>query len=114
VGHGVTELGTIPAYLQKGLEKVAQGPVCVTNFAESAYVSMQGVIMLLTQLRSGNVPDVVIFYTIVDDTYAAYQSGRAGVLEKVVVQQNEAHGRGLFQHWPNWLPSLAERGRVLE
>ena len=84
-GTGSPSWGTIPAHLQKGLEKLRQGPVCVTNFAESAYVSMQGVIMLLMQLRSDNVPDVVIFYTIVDDTFAAYQSGRAGVLENLDV-----------------------------
>jgi hypothetical protein len=82
-GTGSPNWGTIPAHLQKGLAKLRQGPVCVTNFAESAYVSMQDVIMLLTQLRSGNVPDVVLFYTIGDDIYSAYQSGRAGVLENL-------------------------------
>ncbi|MDF0643624.1 MAG: hypothetical protein P0111_06305 [Nitrospira sp.] len=80
-GTGSPSWGTIPAHLQKGLEKVRRGPVCVTNFAESAYVSMQGIITLLMQLRSGNVPDVVVFYTIADDVYAAYQSGRVGILE---------------------------------
>jgi len=80
-GTGSPSWGTIPANLQKGLEKLRQGPVCVMNFAESAYVSMQDVIMLLTQLQSGNVPDVVLFYTISDDIYSAYQSGRAGGLE---------------------------------
>src|SRR5262245_33112471 len=82
-GTGSPNWGTIPAHLQKGLEKLGQGPVCVTNFAESASVSMQGIIMLLMQLRSGNVPDVVLFYTIGDDVYAAYQSGRAGTLENL-------------------------------
>lgn len=82
-GTGSPNWGTIPAHLQKGFEKLRQGPVCVTNFAESAYVSTQGVIMLLMQLRSGNVPDVVLFYTIGDDIYSAYQSGRPGVLENL-------------------------------
>ena len=40
--------------------------------------------------------------------------GGAGVLEEVVVQQDEAHGRGFFQHCPNWLPSSAERGPATE
>jgi hypothetical protein len=31
------------------------------------------------QLRSGNVPDLVLFYNIGGDVYSAYQSGRAGV-----------------------------------
>src|SRR5207247_2022292 len=78
-GTGSPDWGTIPANLQKGLEKLRQGPVCVMNFAESAYVSTQDVIMLLMQLRSGNVPDLVLFYNIEDDIYAAYQSGRAGL-----------------------------------
>ncbi len=80
-GTGSPDWATIPAHLQNGLEKLRQGPVCVTNFAESAYVSMQSIIMLLLQLRSGNVPDVVLFYSIADNVYAAYQSGRAGTLE---------------------------------
>lgn len=82
-GTGSPNWGTIPAHLQKGLEKLRQGPVCVTNFAEGAYVSTQDVIMLLMQLRSGNVPDVVLFYTIGDDIYSAYQSGRPGVLQNL-------------------------------
>ncbi|MEO7859446.1 MAG: hypothetical protein ABIU05_03220 [Nitrospirales bacterium] len=82
-GTGSPSWGTIPAHLQKGLEKLKQGPVCVTNFAESGYVSTQDAIMLLTQLRSGNVPDVVLFYTIGDDIFSAYQSGRPGVLENL-------------------------------
>ena len=78
-GTGSPDWGTIPANLQKGLEKLRQGPVCVMNFAESAYVSTQDIIMLLLQLRSGNVPDLVLFYTIAGDIASAYQSGRAGV-----------------------------------
>lgn len=80
-GTGAPDWETIPAHLQKGLTQLRQGPVCVMNFAESAYVSMQDVIMLLMQLRSGNVPDVVLFYNIGSDVYAAYQSGRAGGLQ---------------------------------
>jgi hypothetical protein len=82
-GTGSPDWDTIPANLQKGLEKLRQGPVCVMNFAESAYVSMQDVIMLLMQLQSGNVPDLVLFYTIGGDVYSAYQSGRAGVLQNL-------------------------------
>jgi hypothetical protein len=78
-GTGSPNWDTIPANLQKGFEKLRQGPVCVMNFAESAYASMQDVIMLLMQLRSGNVPDLALFYNIGSDVYAAYQSGRAGV-----------------------------------
>ena len=78
-GTGSPSWGTIPAYLQSGLEKLRRGPVCVMNFGETAYVSTQDVIMLQLQLRSGNVPDVAIFYSVSGDVYAAYQSGRAGL-----------------------------------
>ena len=82
-GTGSPNWDTIPANLQKGLEKLKQGPICVMNFAESAYVSTQDVIMLLVQLRSGNVPDVVVFYNIGGDVYAAYQSGQAGASQNL-------------------------------
>jgi hypothetical protein len=82
-GTGSPNWDTIPAHLQKGLEKLKQRPVCVMNFAESAYVSTQDVIMLLIQLRSGNVPDVVLFYNIGGDISSAYQSGQAGVSENL-------------------------------
>ena len=104
-GTGSPNWGTIPAHLQKGLEKLRQGPVCVTNFAESAYVSMQGDIMLLMQLRSGNVPDVVLFYTIADDIYAAYQSGRAGVLENLDQIAARFEGRREPSTFVDWLRS---------
>ena len=78
-GTGSPNWGTIPANLQKGFEKLRQGPVCVMNFGESAYASTQDVIMLLMQLRSGNVPDLVLFYSITGDIAVAYESGRTGV-----------------------------------
>ena len=102
-GTGSPNWGTIPAHLQKGLEKLRPGPVCVTNYAESAHVSMQNVISLLTQLRSGNVPDVVLFYTLADDIYSAYQSGRPGVIENLSQIAARFEGRketpaGTFVH----------------
>jgi hypothetical protein len=75
-GTGSPDWGTIPAYLQADFTALRPGPVCVVNFAESAFVSTQGVIELIVQLQSGNVPDLVIFYDGVNDVYAAYQSGR--------------------------------------
>jgi len=82
-GTGSPDWETIPANLQKGLEQLRQGSVCVRNFAEAAYVSTQDVIMLLMQLQAGNVPDVVLFHNIGSDVYSAYQSGRAGVQENL-------------------------------
>jgi len=92
-GTGAPDWGTIPAYVQQGLAKRQPGPVCVRNFAESAYVVMQDILMLLLQLRSGQVPDVVLFYNVDGDTYAAYQSGRAGVPENLAQLAARFEGR---------------------
>ncbi len=78
-GTGSPDWGTIPAYLQAGLEALRGKPVCVVNFGESGFVSTQEVIELLLQLESGNVPHLVLFYDGVNDEYAAYQSGRPEV-----------------------------------
>jgi hypothetical protein len=106
-GTGSPNWYTIPANVQKGLEKLRQGPVCVMNFAESAYVSMQDVIMLLMQLRSGNVPDLVLFYNIGGDVYAAYQSGRAGVLQNLDQLAARFEGRREPYTFVDWLRSTS-------
>src|SRR5207249_599879 len=101
-GTGSPNSGTITANLQKGLEKLRQGPVCVMNFAESAYVSTQDVIMLLMQLRSGNIPDWVLFYSIGGDIPAAYRSGRAGLpanLDEVAARFEERREPSTFVDW---------------
>ena len=77
-GTGSPDWGTIPAYLQGGLETLRDGPICVRNFGESAYVSTQSIIELFLQLQSGNVPNVVVFYEGPNDVYTGYQSGQAG------------------------------------
>jgi hypothetical protein len=102
-GTGSPNWDTIPANLQKGLAKLRQGPVCVMNFAESAYVSTQDVIMLLLQLRSGNVPDVVVFYNIGGDVYSAYQSGKAGDFQNLnqLVARFEQQGSPYIDHLRN-------------
>ena len=82
-GTGSPDWGTIPAYLQAGLEALRGKPVCVVNFGETGFVSTQEVIQLLLQLESGNVPHLVLFYDGINDVYAAYQSGRAGVHENL-------------------------------
>ncbi len=70
---------TIAAYLQAGLQDLISRPVCVTNLGEDGFVSTQSLIVLITQLQSGNVPDAVIFYDGANDVFAAYESGHAGV-----------------------------------
>jgi hypothetical protein len=75
MGWGSPDWGTIAAYLQKGLDKLVDGPVCVVNLAEDGYVSTQSLIALLLELQGGNHPDVVIFYDGVNEVLAAYESG---------------------------------------
>jgi hypothetical protein len=102
-GTGSPDWGTIPANLQKDLEKMRQGPVCVMNFAESAYVSTQDIIMLLLQLRSGNVPDLVLFYSISGDIGAAYESGRVGVHANLDQIAARLEGRSKPPTFVDWL-----------
>jgi len=95
-GTGSPDWSTIPAYLQIGLDALTTKPVCVVNFGESAYVSTQAVIELLRQLQSGNVPDIVLFYDGVNDVYAAYQSGQAGVHQNFDQIASTVEGRRFY------------------
>lgn len=78
-GTGTRDAETIAAYLHPALSRAVEKPVCVRNFSESGYVSTQGVVELLLQLRAGKHPDLVIFYDGVNEVGSAYESGRAGV-----------------------------------
>lgn len=88
-GTGVRDEFTIPSLLAAELGRSGI-EARITNFGESGYVTTQEVITLLLQLRDGNVPDAVIFYDGVNDLYAAYQSGLAGI------PQNEANRAAEF------------------
>jgi hypothetical protein len=106
-GTGSPDWGTIPANLQKGFEKLRQGPVCVMNFGESAYTSTQDVITLLLQLQSGNIPDVVLFYSIGGDIGAAYETGRVGVHANIdqIAARFEGHSGQKPPTFGDWLRS---------
>ena len=78
-GDVAPDWGTIPAYFQQSLQAIRDAPVCVVNFGEFGYVSMQNLIRLITQLQAGRIPDLVIFYDGANEVYAAYHSGRARV-----------------------------------
>jgi hypothetical protein len=93
-GTGSPDWGTIPAYLQAGLAKRESQPVCVVNFGESAYVSTQSVITLLTRLHAGDIPDLTLFYDGPNDVYAAFQSGRP------TVHENVGSVARIFEHRP--------------
>lgn len=50
----------------------------VVNLAETGHVSTQGLIELIMQLRTGNRPDVVVFYDGINDTFSELQNGAPG------------------------------------
>lgn len=87
-GTGIRDQYTIPALLEVKLAERGRH-VEVTNFGESGYVSTQEIISLILELRRGNIPDLAIFYDGVNDTYAAYQSGVAGIPQNEVNRQRE-------------------------
>jgi hypothetical protein len=74
-GWGAPDWGTIPSYLQRELEASEDGRYCVVNYGEHAFVSMQEFIQLQLLLAAGDVPDVAIFYSGVNDVFAADQTG---------------------------------------
>ncbi|NWG18313.1 MAG: hypothetical protein HXY41_16945 [Chloroflexi bacterium] len=72
-GYGVPDWGTIPAYLQAGLDDA-----CVVSYGEMGFNSTQSLIRLIERLQAGDVPDVVIFYDGSNDVTAAHRSSRPG------------------------------------
>jgi len=83
-GTGARDSFTIPALVATELRNRGIRIEAV-NFGETAFVSTQEVIVLLRQLQKGNIPDLVVFYDGVNDTYSAYQQGVAGLAH------NESH-----------------------
>jgi lysophospholipase L1-like esterase len=77
-GTGARDAFTIPSIFAKELQTKGVATE-VINFAETGYVSTQGVITLLLQLQQGKRPDLVIFYDGVNDMYSAYQQHVAGL-----------------------------------
>ena len=99
-GTGSPDWGTIPSYLQTGIKKLKNGPICVVNFGESGYMSTQSVIELMLQLQSGNIPDLTLFFDGVNDIYTAYQSGRPGVHENFDQIATKLERRGVPKKRP--------------
>ncbi len=77
LGFGSPDWGTIPAYLLEDL-KPNFPAVSVTNFGELGWVSTQSVILLIRQLQSGKVPNLVIFYDGANEALSAIDDGHAG------------------------------------
>jgi hypothetical protein len=69
-GHGVRDENTLPSWLAKVAEE--HGEVWdVRNYAESGWVNWQGIVYLLQKLADGERPDVVIFYSGVNELRSA-------------------------------------------
>ncbi|MEW5820732.1 MAG: SGNH/GDSL hydrolase family protein [Cyanobacteriota bacterium] len=51
----------------------------VINLSESGYNSTQELIVLVNEIQKGNIPDIVIFYDGINDTFSAIQSNKAGI-----------------------------------
>ena len=95
-GTGAIDGETIPSHFATFLEDKTRSEIEVINFGESGYVVTQELIHLQLQLLRGNVPEVVVFYDGVNDAWAAYQSGRAGL------PSNEANREVEFNLYPRY------------
>ncbi len=76
-GTGARDDFTIPSIIAKRLAKNGINTQII-NFGGVGFLSTQGVILLIRELQKGNIPDLVIFYDGVNDTYTAYQQQIAG------------------------------------
>jgi lysophospholipase L1-like esterase len=77
-GVGSPDWGTIPSYLTATLEARLGRPICMVNFGEHGFVSGQSVVQLIAELEAGNIPQLVVFYDGINDTYSAVLTGVAG------------------------------------
>jgi len=66
-------------HLQRLLAEKLQSPVNVVNFAQQGYVNTQEIIELQLQLRTGNIPDLVIFYDGANEIWSAVEADTVGV-----------------------------------
>ena len=78
-GMGARDDHTVPSELSRMLSDTMSCSVEVTNFSENGYVATQSLLMLMLELRRGNIPDAVLFYDGVNDSFSAFQNGRPGV-----------------------------------
>jgi lysophospholipase L1-like esterase len=87
-GLGSEDASTIPSIFAK--EAKNKGINCeVVNFGQYAYVSTQEIIELTLQLQKGNVPDVVIFYDGVNDTFSGFQLSVPGLPHDEIRREKE-------------------------
>jgi lysophospholipase L1-like esterase len=76
-GMGVPDMETIPSHVSKELKGAGQC-VEVVNLGMEGYLTNQELILLMEALKSGQHPDVVVFYDGVNEAYAAAAPGIPG------------------------------------
>ena len=87
-GEGARDEHTIPSELERQLREKGVN-VRVVNQGEGGYVSTQELIKFLLLLREGGRPDAVVFLDGVNDTYSAWENGRAGIPQNEVNRVTE-------------------------
>ncbi len=80
-GYGVRDDYTLASLLSKRLAEKTDYNVEVLNYGQIGYVSTQEVLLLYQLLAQGMRPDVVVFHDGINDTFAAYQEGIAGLTQ---------------------------------
>ncbi len=80
-GVGARDDFTIPSFVSRMLTTQLDTGAWVTSLAESGHTSTQEVIALMLALQKGNVPDVVVFFDGVNDSFSALQNRVAGLTE---------------------------------
>jgi len=87
-GLGAGDDSTIPSIFAE--EAKNKGINCeVVNFGQYAYVSTQEIIELTLQLQKGNIPDVVIFFDGVNDTFSGFQLSVPGLSHDEIRREKE-------------------------
>jgi len=78
-GSGAEDNGTIPSHLSQSLSQYSDKKVHITNFGESGYVFTQELVLLMLELKKGNIPDMVVIYSGVNETVSSFQNKQAGI-----------------------------------
>lgn len=88
-GFGVRDDYTPASLLAKRLAARSDYNAEVFNYGQIGYVSTQEVLALYELLSQGMRPDVVIFYDGINDCFAAYQGGIAGLTHNEFLRVRE-------------------------
>ncbi len=67
-GDWVTDRDTYPSQLARLIGQHGYGPYRVYNLGQAGYSSTQSLIRLMLELRRGNVPDIVVFLSGINDS----------------------------------------------